>query len=330
MQPQSGCDISESIMKFRFNIFTCTLLTLFCHLPLYADDISEGESADEMSEVFASQGDVFITQSEIDAAFSKIPAEYRLAYIRNGDRVNRIIGDLLRIRIVAEKAKAAHFDEDSLIKSRMVLAAEKELAEAWMAKIKADTPVADYEAMANEYYLSNPEQFMTGEGVDVSHILISSNERSKEEAFELATSLKEQLIVDPSQFDSMVMEYSDDPSKGANTGRFPHMKRGQMVKPFEDMSYSMENLGEISEPVETAYGYHLIRLNRKITSKPIPFGEVKADIMAQVREKHLEENRARYLRSLLDHEIELKEGAVEAMARRHFGDELELAPVYEE
>ena len=317
-------------MSSRFYLFFCTALTVLYFLPLYADEISEGDSADELNEVFASQGGVSISQGEIDAAFSKIPAEYRLAYIRNGDRVDRIIGDLLRIRIVAAEAKAAHYDEESLIKSRMALAAERELAETWMAKIKADTPAADYEALAHEYYLSNPDQFMTGELVDVSHILISSNERSKEEALQLASSLKEQLTEDSTRFDSMVMEFSDDPSKGENIGRFPQMKRGQMVKPFEDMSFSMENNGDISEPIETAYGYHIIRLNNKFTPKPIPYSNVKANTMAQVWEKHLEENRARYLRALLDHEIEIKDGAVEAMAKRHFGDDLELAPAFEE
>ena len=317
-------------MNFRFNLFFCTVLTALYFLPLYADDISTGESADELNEVFASQGGVSITQGEIDTAFSKIPAEYLLAYIRNGDRVDRMIGDLLRIRIVAAEAKAAQFDEDPITKSRMAMAAERELAEAWMAKIKAETPEADYEALAHEYYLSNPDQFMTDELVDVSHILISSNERSKEEALQLASSLKEQLVEDSTQFDPLVMEFSDDPSKGSNIGRIPRMKRGQMVKPFEDMSFSMENPGDISELVETEYGYHLIRLNNKFTPESVPFSQAKANTMVQVREKHMEENRARYLRALLDHEIELKEGAVEAMARRHFGDDFELAPVFEE
>ena len=46
-----------------------------------------------------------MTQDEIDAVFNKIPAEIRLAFIRNGERVNRKIGDLLRVKIVAADAQ---------------------------------------------------------------------------------------------------------------------------------------------------------------------------------------------------------------------------------
>jgi len=317
-------------MNFRFNHLVCTLVTVLFHLPLHADETPGGDSAGGLNDVLASQGGVMITQGEIDVAFSKIPAEYRLAYIRNGDRVDRLIGDLLRIRIVAAEAIAVQFDEDPLIKSRMAMAAEKELAEAWMAKVKADTPEADYEALAHELYLANPDKYMTDEIVDVSHILVNSENRSNEEALQLASSLREQLLEDPSRFDEMVMEYSDDPSKAGNDGRFSRMSRGQMVRPFEEMSFSMENVGDISELVETSYGYHIIKLNGKFPPRPIPFEEVNADAMTQAREKHLEDYRARYLRKLLDHPIEIPEGAVEAMVKRHFGDELELAPEYEE
>ena len=282
------------------------------------------------SEILAIQGDMVLTQAEIDAAFSKIPAEHRLAFIRNGERVNRIIGDLLRIKIVAADAIAAGFDQDPLVKSRMSMAAEKELAEAWMAKVKADTPEADYAALAHEYYLANPDAFMTEEVVDVSHILVNNEDRSAEDALQLASSLRGQLLEDPARFEEMVMEFSDDPSKGVNKGRFATTKRGQMVKPFEEVAFAMEKTGDISEPLETAYGYHIIRLNGKYPSQPIPFEEVKADAMTRAREKHLEAYRTRYLKKLVSDPIELPEGAVEAMAKRYFGEDFELSPVFEE
>ena len=117
---------------------------------------------------------------------------------------------------------------------------------------------------------------MTEEIIDVSHILVNSEDRSSAEALLLASSLREQLLEDPSRFEAMVMEFSDDPSKGSNKGRFARTKRGQMVKPFEDVSFAMENTGDISEPVATAYGYHIIRLNGKFPARPMPFEEIKA------------------------------------------------------
>ncbi|MCH7507218.1 MAG: hypothetical protein IID60_07950, partial [Proteobacteria bacterium] len=62
----------------------------------------------------------------------------------------------------------------------------------------------------------------------------------------------------------------------------------------------------------------------------VPFEEVKAQAMTQAREKHVEAYRSRYLKKLLVDPIELPPGAVEAMAKRYFGEDLELAPVFEE
>ena len=317
-------------MKFKFRLPAGAILIGLFLLPLHADEPSGDSLSDVSNDILAIQGDMVLTQQEIDAAFSKIPAEYRLPLIRNGERVNRMIGNLLRIKIVAADAIAAHFDQDPMVKRRMSMAAEKELAEAWMAKVKAEAPAADYEILAHEYYLANPDAFMTEEIVDVSHILVNIEDRSSEEALQLASSIREQLLEDPSRFEELVMEFSDDPSKGSNSGRFARTRRGEMVKAFEDVAFALVNAGDISEPVETAFGYHIIRLNANYPPRPVPFAEVKADAMTQAREKYMDNYRARYLKKLLSDPIELPDGAVETMIKRHFGEDLELAPVYEE
>jgi len=302
----------------------------FFLLPLHADDATDASPTVDPGDVFAIQGGTVLTQDEIDAAFSKIPAEFRLAYIRDGTRVNQLVQQLLRRKIVAGDAIAAHYNEEPVIKNRMLMAAEKELAAAWTEKIIEDAPEADYEALAHEHYLANPDSFMTAEIVDVSHILVNNEDRSSEEALELALSLREQLLEDPARFEDMVTEYSDDPSKGANGGRFPRTERGQMVRAFEEMAFSMEEIGAISEPVETAYGYHIIRLNERFAPRLKPFEDIKAKAMEQARQAYLAEYRSRYLRKLLSEPIEIPEQAVAAMARRYYGENLERAPVYEE
>ncbi len=317
-------------MKFESHFLAGAFLMVFFLAPLNAEEMSQKAALGESQEIFAKQGNVVLTQGELDAAFSRIPAEYRLAFIRNGERVDRLVGDLLRIKLAAADAIGAHYNEDPLVKGRMSLAAEKELAEGWMAKVKEDAPDADYAALAHEYYLANPDEFMTDEVRDVSHILVNNEDRSSEEALQLATSLRDQLLEDPSRFEEFVKQYSDDPSKAGNGGRFPRMIRGQMVKPFEEVAFALQNVGDISEPVETPYGYHIIRLNQQYPSRPQPFEDVKAEAMTQAREKYLESYRSRYIRKLVADPIELQEGAVELMAKRYFGEDLELAPDYKE
>ena len=108
------------------NLFLSATVTLVCGSgELYAE-----AGPNDPEKILAVQGDVVLTQDEIDAEFSKISPEYRLAFIRDGKRVNQLIANLMRTKTVAADARAAHYDEDPIIRARMTLVAEKELAEA--------------------------------------------------------------------------------------------------------------------------------------------------------------------------------------------------------
>ena len=317
-------------MTIQFRLFLSALFAFQVFSSLQAQETEPSSAIQQGDDIFATQGDAVLTHAELDAQFSKIPAEHRLAYIRSADRVDQTIGNLLRYKLAAADARAANFDQDPVIQARMALAAERELAEAWIVQIMEDAPEADYQALAHEFYLAHPDGFQTPEFVDVTHILISSETRSREEALELATSLREQLVADPALFDVFVEEYSEDPSKGRNQGNFPSMQRGEMVKPFEDAAFAMEVEGEISEPVETNYGYHLIRFNKRYPPRLKKYEDVQAEAMEMARRNYLEEYRSRYIRKLLENPIELQPGAVEAMVKRYFGENLELAPDYQD
>lgn len=306
------------------------LILLTVPLVLKAGDLYGDEVSYDPEKIFAVQGDVVLTQEEIDAEFSKVSPEYRRAFIRDGQRVNQMVATLLRTKIVAADARAASYDEDPVIRGRMSLAAETELAEAWIRKVMEDAPDADYELLAEEEYLAFPDEFMTEDIVDVSHILINNEKRSDEEALQLAQSLRARLIEDPSLFEELVMEYSEDPSKFSNAGQFPRVKRGEMVKEFEETSFSLETPGDISQPVPTRYGYHIIRLNEKFPSHVASFDVIKEEAMARAKEKYITTYRTRYIKGLVSDQIEIPDGAIENMAKRYFGEDLELAPTFEE
>jgi peptidyl-prolyl cis-trans isomerase C len=284
----------------------------------------------QADEPFAIQGDQVLTQEELDAAFNRIPEVHRLAFIRDGARVDQLVTNLLKTRQVAAAAREAGFDQNPIVHNRMALAAEKELAEAWLIDVMNNAPEADYEALAMEYYLSNPEKFQTEEMLDVSHILISSENRPEEEALEIAIDVRERLVDNPALFADLVEEYSEDPAKANNGGRYPNMKKGQMVPNFERAAYALEEAGELTEPVRTSYGFHIIRLNGKLPSRPVPFEAVKDQLMAQEKKEYLLEYRNRYIERTASQPIEIEEGAVEVMAKRYFGENLELAPTFQE
>jgi len=99
--------------------------------------------------------------------------------------------------------------------------------------------------------------------VNASHILLRIPQNaSNEEAGEILEKIKEirKEIINGKDFGEAAVEYSEDPSAKTNNGSLGFFSAFQMVAPFENAVYNMK-VGEISEPVRTSFGYHLIKLN---------------------------------------------------------------------
>jgi parvulin-like peptidyl-prolyl isomerase len=118
--------------------------------------------------------------------------------------------------------------------------------------------------------------------LNVSHILIAYNtasrklnDRSKEEALELVSALEDSVTAD--NFTKIAMKYSDDASKEENAGNLGWGGSGYWVEPFENAAYKLKP-GEISEPVETGFGYHIIKLNEQREVNVDPFEYVEPEI----------------------------------------------------
>ena len=136
----------------------------------------------EESEILAQRGKGVVTQTTFSARADKIPANIRRSTLRNGGRLRDMINSLLLRAQLAGDAREAGFDKEQIIIDRMLLAAENELAEAWVQQYVDIQPAADYEALAREYYDLNRADMLGTAKIDVSHILISSKERSLDEA----------------------------------------------------------------------------------------------------------------------------------------------------
>ncbi len=130
-----------------------------------------------------------------------------------------------------------------------------------------------------EIYEENKESFLIQEKVRASHILVEGN---TPESLKKIVEIKNR-INSKEQFMQEAAKCSDCPSK-CNYGDLGYFERGKMVKEFEDVAFSLE-IGEISQPVRTRFGYHLIMVTDKKRSKIAPFESVKdalANRLAQI------------------------------------------------
>lgn len=298
-----------------------TTVTLSLCTFVAASSISQAQQAIDGSSVFASRGAGVVTHDTFDTRVARIPEEHRLTVLRDRNRLGDILNDLLLKMQLAEAARKAGIDKDPVIQARMRLAAEEELADAWLEQYPDTVGEADYAAMAREFYTVNPGRFQTELTVDVTHLLVSTEERPEAEARALADEFRSQVREDPAAFDRMVMEHSDDSSVSANKGRFRNVRRGQMVKPFEDVAFKLEK-GEISRPVLTPYGFHIIRLDAINEPREKSFADVRESLEKRMQSQHKDRVKTDYLNELSTLETVLTQEALEAMVMRHFGEDL--------
>lgn len=113
------------------------------------------------------------------------------------------------------------------------------------------------------YFEENKETFNVEEQVKASHILVDSEEKAQEVKNKLSAG---------EDFAKIAKEYSTDTSNKENGGSLGYFSKGDMVKEFEDTAFSLE-IGKISAPVKTQFGYHIIKVEDKKPAKEANYEE---------------------------------------------------------
>jgi len=141
----------------------------------------------------------------------------------------------------------------------------------------------DWEQRARELYLSNPEGFSTGKRVDVSHILIEIEDRTFDEWVSLVQDIRTRISAGES-FEALAVELSDDAASARKGGALGPISKGQMVAEFEAAAFALTEPGQISEPVFSKFGVHIVRLNSLEEATLIPFGRVQRGLEREAKE----------------------------------------------
>ena len=159
--------------------------------------------------------------------------------------------------------------------------------------------VAVTEEESKAYYAGNQQLFKQPEQIKASHILIKvdakADEAQKTEARKKIEEVQQKLK-DGGDFAELAKEYSEGPS-GPKGGDLGYFRRGQMVKPFEDAALALKP-NEISEIVETRFGYHLIKVYDNKPERVMTYEEVKDRIMQRMKQQKIEKDAIQYVDKL--------------------------------
>ncbi len=295
-----------------------TMLFIISLIVIATNAIAENVTINPQNIILTKHGNIEVTKLDFDAELYRIPEQQRTDFLTSPQRVLSLLKNLLTIKLLAQEARDRKINEDELIKKRLELAENRSLAEMWLERlVEEGLQKADLNALAQEYYQANPEKFQLPEQVHVSHILIGSQKQPKEQAKAQAEKVLVLVKEGKQSFADLAMEYSQDPSVKHNKGDLGFFGRGQMVKPFEEAAFAMQEAGEISPIIETEYGFHILRFEGRKAAHQQSFEEVKERLMqeaeqrqqAQIRQFHI--NR---IRSLPD--VEINQEAVDALIIR--------------
>ena len=158
------------------------------------------------------------------------------------------------------------------------------------------------EAETRAYYDSHPGQFRSPDLVEASHILFAAdpaNAKASATAQAAAQSALSELSRRPELFESIARERSDCASKSSG-GRLGQVTAGDTVPEFEAALLSVKP-GEISAaPVQTRFGFHIIRSDARISGEPLPFSYVEDKIAAFLGERQWRKDVVRFIAGLVE------------------------------
>lgn len=253
---------------------------------------------------------IHVTSSDFEAELVRIPLEHRAEVLASKTRIAKLLENLLINKSLAAQARSAGIDREPLISKQIELASDKFLAQEQINRATKAVIMPNFDARARELYQIDIEKYTLPAKVHASHILVDNKARTTEEALQRIRHVRE-LALGGKKFDELALEYSDDPSAKGNKGDLGFFEEGKMVKPFSDAAFSLSSPGDISEPIKTIFGLHIIQVHEKQLKQVRSFEVVKEKIIQGERDKYLNELRSTLLGGILtDPSLKLNEEAV--------------------
>lgn len=220
------------------------------------------------NKVVLTVGDQKLTAGEIEALINDLPTQQQQLLRRTGKRV--LADELVRIKLFAQEAKKRKLDETPKVKRQLELTRDQILA----SSVAADLLRKNYEENKEKY-----------EKIQARHILIRTpgsrapvrpgqKELTEAEAKAKVDDLRKKLA-GGADFAEMARKESDDTVSGAAGGDLDVFGRGAMVPEFDKVAFGLKE-GEISEPVKTPFGYHIIQVTNVLS-----FDELQQEIAGQ-------------------------------------------------
>jgi len=232
--------------------------------------------------VVVTVGDLTITAAQFDQIIDALPEQYRS--VARGSGRKQFADNIVHIEVLAQEGKRRKLDATPAYRTQSVFQEASILANMTYEEMGRNTRFD--EADVRQYYEAHKAEF---EQVHARHILIrmqgsaapvrpGQKDLTEAEALAKAQDLRKRIVAGE-DFAQLAQQESDDTGSGAKGGDLGSFHRGQMVPTFEQAAFTMQP-GDVSEPVKTQFGYHIIKVEAKESKS---FEEVRPDLERRMR-----------------------------------------------
>jgi parvulin-like peptidyl-prolyl isomerase len=237
-------------------------------------------------EVVLTVGNDKVTAKEFDDFISDLPPQVQM--MAQGPAKRMVAEELVKVKLLSHEAEKRGLEKSPKFQRQMQLMKEQLLASE---VANAEQQSVD-DAAIKKYYDEHPAEF---EQVKARHILIRSGVPAStqpgakpvtdEEAKAKIEAVRKRIVDGKEDFAKVAKEVSDDKHSGEEGGELGTFGHGMMVPQFEQAAFALKP-GEISQPVKTQFGYHLIEVEEKTKQ---PFDQVKDELKQKLGPEKVEQ-----------------------------------------
>lgn len=280
-------------------------LSLFC-LCLCLAAIGTARATDQV--LATSKNGTTVTVNDVLAEVRSAPADIRGRILQSPKNISQIVSNLVIARSLAHEATKHGLDKESDMRWQLQLLRDRALADAWVKKAEGTPPnETELDKAARAEFKAYPERYATPVQVHVRHILIAKQrEGAQKTALEVLAKLK-----GGADFATLAQEYSDDPGTKSKGGDMGFIGTGKTVEPFEKAAFALKNTGDLSDVVETRFGFHVLRLEERNGGKPLTYDESKDAIEKNILAKLLRDRRNKVVEAV-EQGVKYDEAAIAA------------------
>ncbi|MBU3183187.1 peptidylprolyl isomerase [Clostridium psychrophilum] len=227
-----------------------------------------------------------INQKDVDRSLLRFPQETQEHY-KTDEGKRQFLDQIINFELIYNYALDSDMKKDPDYVEQMKLIGKDVLIQIGVKNILANINITEEEI--KKYYEDNSGIFKSEETASAKHILVDTLEQIKKIKVEITNGMS---------FEEAAKKYSKCPSsaQGGNLGEFT---RGKMVPEFEKVAFELK-VGEISEPVKTQFGYHLIQLDKKSPGKVKSLEESRQTIVENISHQKQNEKYMSFVTELKD------------------------------